>query len=78
MKAPETIYLAVIENVAGTTYVPAIKSSDPTSIPYHWEKECVWKPTTAHHMTSCGRHAMVKQGNYCPYCGGTIRIEEDT
>jgi len=42
------------------------------------EKECVWKPTTAHHMTSCGRHAMVKQGNYCPYCGGTIRIEEDT
>jgi len=88
MNIPETIYLAVIENVTGTTYVPAIKSSDPISIPYHREKECVWKAkeglawnphrVDGEELIVCMYPTDRDANPFCPNCGGTIRVEEDT
>ena len=80
MNAPDTIYMQDYEAFGYGIYRTKPLDDD---IPYDRRKTCVWKQIGVVYIPRCPQfnstdypHCDEPEGDYCPYCGGRIELEE--
>lgn len=77
MSVPERIYLQYVEEDdywSDTTW--CIEKINDDDIPYRRERVCKWRNKDGWLWPSCDDTvaSAFKPGDYCTYCGGTIRV----